>query len=518
MSYFVNKTDGTVIVVLDGTKDTTSTSLTLFGRLSQNYGDQTNENFVHLLENFALSTSPANPITGQVWYDTSTNNLKQYTTANTWVAVGSIIQGNVDFGSNLELGPYGFAVKDLNGNVQITNSAYAGNTSFYNYVLGGGSVRTLHLNASTGLVEVNANAVSNFGVTTKIYVDSEIQRATAGSDTNLIANVAIINANLIARVNAENDLRANITAANAQIALKDTISRVNSINSAIYTAFVANLNAVYSNLAGRYNQTIAVEDAMIANVAGANTRINGANAAISSLSARVDAINLNIDNSLTSNLGNKVDSFNGVLTGVPTAPIAAANIATSQIATTAFVMATLGSNTHPKIQDVNLALIANVQAINIELNALRGNNIGSNTEIVSLSGDVTAIATQLSEAATNSRVDAINLATRNAIVSNISIVNGNITAVNSRLNSVNNALTTAFTANLTNKADINSPILTGNPRAPTASAGDNSQTIATTAYVMARSQFWGGSRKFVSTGNPSSSDGSDGDIWFKYIP
>jgi hypothetical protein len=38
MSYFVNKTDGAVIVVLDGTKDTTSTSLTLFGRLVQNYG------------------------------------------------------------------------------------------------------------------------------------------------------------------------------------------------------------------------------------------------------------------------------------------------------------------------------------------------------------------------------------------------------------------------------------------------------------------------------------------------
>ena len=49
MSYFVNKTDGAVIVVLDGTKDITSTSLTLFGRLVQNYGDQTNENFVRLL-------------------------------------------------------------------------------------------------------------------------------------------------------------------------------------------------------------------------------------------------------------------------------------------------------------------------------------------------------------------------------------------------------------------------------------------------------------------------------------
>ncbi len=38
MAYNVNKSDGTTIVVLDGTKDTTSTSITLVGRLVQNYG------------------------------------------------------------------------------------------------------------------------------------------------------------------------------------------------------------------------------------------------------------------------------------------------------------------------------------------------------------------------------------------------------------------------------------------------------------------------------------------------
>ena len=272
MSYFVNKTDGAVIVVLDGTKDTTSTSLTLFGRLVQNYGDQTNENFVRLLENFSFNTSPANPITGQLWFDTNTNNIKAYTTANTWVTVGSVIQGNVDISGNLELGPYAFAVKDIDGNVQITNSANNANVSFYTNTAGV-STRVLHLNGQTGLVQVNANASSSFGVTTKIYVDSEIQRATSSSDTNLLANVAIINANLVARINAENDLRANITAANAQIALRDTITRVNSINTAIDTAITANVTAIYANLAERVDQTTAVNTAMIANVAAANAVI-----------------------------------------------------------------------------------------------------------------------------------------------------------------------------------------------------------------------------------------------------
>jgi hypothetical protein len=336
MSYFVNKTDGSVIVVLDGTKDTTSTSLTLFGRLVANYGDQTNENFVRQLENFAFGTSPANPITGQLWFDTGTNNIKAYTTDNAWVTVGSVIQGNVDISGNLEIGPAGFAVKDLDGNVQITNSANVANVSFYSNVAGV-STRVLHLNGITGLTEVNANATANFGVTTKIYVDSEIQRATSNGDANLLANVAIINANLVARINAENDLRANITAANAQIALRDTITRVNSINSAIDTALTANVDAIYSNLAARVDQTSAVNTAMIANVAAANARVVGANVDITNLNNRLDSVNTAIDIALTTNLALKADTLSPTFTGTPIAPTAAFGSNSTQVATTQYV-------------------------------------------------------------------------------------------------------------------------------------------------------------------------------------
>ena len=336
MSYFVNKTDGSVIVVLDGTKDTTSTSLTLFGRLVANYGDQTNENFVRQLENFAFGTSPANPITGQLWFDTGTNNIKAYTTDNSWVTVGSVIQGNVDISGNLEIGPAGFAVKDLDGNVQITNSANVANVSFYSNVAGV-STRVLHLNGITGLTEVNANATANFGVTTKIYVDSEIQRATSNGDANLLANVAIINANLVARINAENDLRANITAANAQIALRDTIARVNSINTAIDTALTANVDAIYSNLAARVDQTVAVNTAMIANVAAANARVIGANVDITNLSNRLDSVNTAIDIALTTNLALKADTLSPTFTGTPIAPTAAFGSNSTQVATTQYV-------------------------------------------------------------------------------------------------------------------------------------------------------------------------------------
>jgi len=371
MSYFVNKTDGSVIVVLDGTKDTTSTSLTLFGRLVQNYGDQTNENFVRLLENFSFDSSPANPIYGQLWYDTSINNLKVYTTANTWVVVGTNIQGNLDVSGNIAFGPKNFEFKDLDGNVQITNSANVGNVSFYANV-NGVSSRVLHIDSNTGLIDVYGNATTNFGIPTKIYVDSELAALQSRANTNLQSNVSIINSNLAIRVSEENQLRANLTAANAQIALRDTITRVNSINSAIDAALTANVDAIYSNLAARVEQTSAVNTAMIANVAAANARVNAANV--------------------------------------------------------------------------------------------------------------------------------------------------NITAVNNRLDSVNTAIDIALTTNLALKADTLSPALSGIPTAPTAAFGANTLQLATTEYVMTRSTFWDGSRKFVSTGDPSATDGNNGDIWFKYIP
>jgi Phage Tail Collar Domain len=60
-----------IITVADGTENTNNTSITLVGRNYPGYGQAVNENFVHMLENFSSSSSPLNPIQGQLWYDTS---------------------------------------------------------------------------------------------------------------------------------------------------------------------------------------------------------------------------------------------------------------------------------------------------------------------------------------------------------------------------------------------------------------------------------------------------------------
>ena len=78
MAYTINRTDGTAIATItDGTIDT-STSLTLFGKSYSGFGELLNEDLVKLLENSASTSAPTAPLKGELWFDTSTGQLKVY--------------------------------------------------------------------------------------------------------------------------------------------------------------------------------------------------------------------------------------------------------------------------------------------------------------------------------------------------------------------------------------------------------------------------------------------------------
>jgi hypothetical protein len=80
MAYKINNTFGTLLVTLaDGTIDTATTDLALFGKGYAGFGESLNENLVKLLENFNNTTAPSNKIQGQLWYDKTNSQLKVYT-------------------------------------------------------------------------------------------------------------------------------------------------------------------------------------------------------------------------------------------------------------------------------------------------------------------------------------------------------------------------------------------------------------------------------------------------------
>lgn len=79
MAYQINKTDGSILAtVADGQVDDLSTDITLIGKNYSGFGEVLNENFIKILENFSDTTSPSNPIKGQIWFDSSELKLKVY--------------------------------------------------------------------------------------------------------------------------------------------------------------------------------------------------------------------------------------------------------------------------------------------------------------------------------------------------------------------------------------------------------------------------------------------------------
>jgi hypothetical protein len=82
MSYVLKRTNGTTqVTIQDGSIDQ-STDLVFVGKNYAGYGQTVNENFLKLLENFANTKRPSDPLNGQVWYDSGNLKLKFYDSFN----------------------------------------------------------------------------------------------------------------------------------------------------------------------------------------------------------------------------------------------------------------------------------------------------------------------------------------------------------------------------------------------------------------------------------------------------
>jgi hypothetical protein len=101
MSYTVNNFNGLLLTTInDGQVDTTSSPLQLLGKGIPNYGEAIAENFVHLLENFARTSPPPNPLIGQFWYHIDANGVGNHvmkvcknTSPVSWVVLSGVVTG-----------------------------------------------------------------------------------------------------------------------------------------------------------------------------------------------------------------------------------------------------------------------------------------------------------------------------------------------------------------------------------------------------------------------------------------
>ena len=106
MAYQVDRFNGTFLVsVEDGTIDST-TDLRFVGKNYAGYGEVQNENFLHLLENFANTTAPPKAITGQVWYDSGNRKLKFYDGTKFKIVNGAEVSSTAPAG--LQIGEFWF--------------------------------------------------------------------------------------------------------------------------------------------------------------------------------------------------------------------------------------------------------------------------------------------------------------------------------------------------------------------------------------------------------------------------
>jgi hypothetical protein len=151
-----------------------NTSLILVGKGMIEYGELVQRNFVHLLENFANTTAPAYPVAGQLWFKSSTGELKSFSGA-AWLDVP--VNGK-------STTPFSFNNVIVSGIATPVSPADAVPMSYVtgNYLaLAGGSMSgSITLTGGGKITLPNAPAVDT-DAANKQYVDDAINGAIFGN-------------------------------------------------------------------------------------------------------------------------------------------------------------------------------------------------------------------------------------------------------------------------------------------------------------------------------------------------
>jgi len=175
MSYSLkNSAQSVTYTVADNTENSTSTSLTFIGKNFTGYGLALNENFVYLLENFSntVGNYPLNPISGQLFWDSTNKYMHVYDGAAWKVIYGALASLTVNT-----------SITTTSLNANVITGANIGNTGT---ILNG----TISTNLQPYINSVGT--LSNLQVTGTITGSSNITVQTANVySANHIANTAM---------------------------------------------------------------------------------------------------------------------------------------------------------------------------------------------------------------------------------------------------------------------------------------------------------------------------------------
>ena len=471
MSYTITKTNGVSLgTILDGTINTSFTSLTLIGRNYANYGQLIANDLVALVENFAYTSSPANPLAGQLWWNTTDKRLRVYTgsafkivsscTAQT-TAPSTTVAGDLWWDTTYSqlyiyngTDPYSAAgwilvgpQRDGSGAVweQIVDNAATPVTH---------DVLSIKLNnARTSIVSRDseftpANAIIGY---TTIKAGINANTSVGSATFHGLANNSSFLGGQPAASYLRNDIDATTTG-NLIIAKNGGLTIGLSSNLTITTNTLGHANIKNSKNNGDIN--------FYANVSGTDTLafgIDGATGTASLLSATLSG-------SLTLASGATVTGAlnvtgTGAFSGNLTAPTQLAGTVDTTVATTAFVVNNSGFLKNKIYDGASTFIQVNAAGVNP-------------ANIIITVGGGTPVATASSAG--------FNLASGATAITQLPVLRGDLAG-------------NAFTA--------------GN------------SYVATTSYVRQAAEFWGGSKKFISTDEPSlgvNDIGSiNGDFWFQ---
>jgi hypothetical protein len=401
MSYIINNSRGQVIaVVADGTVNTTATDLSLVGRALTDYGTFENENYVFLLENFANSTAPLQPILGQLWYNSATDVISTYGSGNAWIPLASQEYVQLQKVSPVFTGvptaptaAAGTATTQLATTAFVTNSPQFAGTPIAPTAAAGTSTNQI---ATTAFVTVSPAFTGTPTAPT----------AAAGTNTAQLATTAFVTAGPEFAGIPTAPTAANVTS-NTQLATTEFV-QLQKI-SPVFTGTPTATTAVAGDSSSRIATTAFVQ-------------------------------------------GEKASP---AFTGTPTAPTASAGTSTTQIATTQFVQQATASLPTMSQQNADAVAITGGTITGISPLLVAFGGTSSNTPAGARNNlGIGNIATQNNSEIniTGGTIDSVNITGGNisGLVTPLAVASGGTGAVNAGNARVNLGLGTVSTQNADN--------------------------------------------------------------------